>query len=264
MRRTSMVLACVALASGVFASRALGQVPVPGSLDESGNHRVAGVEPGMQMSKDPVPEWGITSANWLTIGSGSFTPMISGWTWSQNFWWRWATTGGNTYWDASLSLPSGARVTHLVVEAYDNSASGDVRVTFATCPNLSSSCTYTGLGQTSGTPGYTWLTVVLPSPITIDNNMNSYHVRVRLDSGDDTNSFRSVSFKYELQVSPAPGVASFTDVPTSYWAFQYIEALKASGITQGVTPTTYEPESNVTRAQMAVFLAKALGLHWPN
>ena len=59
-------------------------------------------------------------------------------------------------------------------------------------------------------------------------------------------------------------MASFTDVPLGYWAFQYIKALKASGITQGVTPTTYEPESNVTRAQMAVFLAKALGLHWPN
>ncbi len=55
-----------------------------------------------------------------------------------------------------------------------------------------------------------------------------------------------------------------SDVPTSYWASQYIEALAASGITVGVTLTTFEPESNVTRAQMAVFLAKALGLHWPN
>jgi hypothetical protein len=259
-----MVLACFALASGVFASRTLGQVPVPGSPDESGNHRTAGVEPGMQASKAPMPEWGTTSANWMTIGSGSFTPITSGWTWGQNFWWRWGTTGGVTFWDASLSLPSGTKVTHFVVEAYDSSASGDVRVTFATCPNLSSTCTYTGLGQTSGTPGYTWLTVVLPSPITIDNNMNSYHIRVRLDSGDDTNSFRSVSFKYELQVSPAPGVATFGDVPTGHPFFKFVEALYASGITAGCGGGNFCPDSPLTRGQMAVFLSVALGLHWPN
>jgi hypothetical protein len=120
------------------------------------------------------------------------------------------------------------------------------------------------LGQTSGTPGYTWLTVVLPSPITIDNNMNSYHVRVRLDSGDDLNSFRSVSFKYELQVSPAPGVATFGDVPTGHPFFKFVEALYASGITAGCGGGNFCPDSPLTRGQMAVFLSAALGLHWPN
>ena len=67
---------------------------------------------------------------------------------------------------------------------------------------------------------------------------------------------------YKLQVSPAPGTATFTDVPTSYWAFQYVEALAASGITGGCGGGLYCPESPVTRAQMAVFLSKALGLHY--
>lgn len=66
-------------------------------------------------------------------------------------------------------------------------------------------------------------------------------------------------------VSPAPATASFNDVPTTHPFFQYIEALHASGITGGcsASPPLYCPNNSVTRGQMAVFLAKALGLHWP-
>jgi hypothetical protein len=65
-----------------------------------------------------------------------------------------------------------------------------------------------------------------------------------------------------LQVSPAPLIPSFNDVPTNHPFFQFIEALKASGITGGcqAAPPLYCPDSSVTRGQMAVFLAKALGL----
>lgn len=38
---------------------------------------------------------------------------------------------------------------------------------------------------------------------------------------------------YTLQVSPAPAVATFSDVPTSHPFFRFIEALVASGITAG-------------------------------
>lgn len=65
-----------------------------------------------------------------------------------------------------------------------------------------------------------------------------------------------------LPVSPAPPTASFNDVPTSHPFFQYIEALYASGITAGCQagPPLYCPAAALTRGQMAVFLAKALGL----
>ena len=49
----------------------------------------------------------------------------------------------------------------------------------------------------------------------------------------------------------------FTDVPDSYWAADWIEQLAVEGITGGCTPTTYCPESNVTHAQMAVFLLRS-------
>jgi S-layer homology domain len=65
-----------------------------------------------------------------------------------------------------------------------------------------------------------------------------------------------------LAVSPAPPVATFNDVPTSHPFFQFIEALHAAGITGGcqASPPLYCPDNSVTRGQMAVFLAKALGL----
>ena len=57
---------------------------------------------------------------------------------------------------------------------------------------------------------------------------------------------------------------TFGDVPLSDPAFQYIEALAASGITSGCGGGNYCPDNPLTRRQMAVFLSKALGLHWPN
>ena len=48
----------------------------------------------------------------------------------------------------------------------------------------------------------------------------------------------------------------FTDVPTSSFAFADIACIKGLGITTGTTPTTYDPAGNVTREQMAAFLAR--------
>lgn len=65
------------------------------------------------------------------------------------------------------------------------------------------------------------------------------------------------SFEFE----PLPTI--FTDVPATYWAWTYIERLYKAGITGGcgTSPLIYCPESDVTRAQMAVFLEK--GIHYP-
>jgi hypothetical protein len=63
-------------------------------------------------------------------------------------------------------------------------------------------------------------------------------------------------------VSPAPATATFGDVPTSHPFFRYVEALVASGITAGCGGGNYCPDAALTRGQMAVFLSKALGLHF--
>jgi hypothetical protein len=216
----------------------------------------------------PMPAWGIDlgDANWLKLGSGSFTPIRSEYTYdTPGNGFRYSTTGSTSWYDSSFHVPTGTKINRFTAEAYDNDAVADVWVWFVTCPNLSAGCTYTADTHTSGQPGYTWLDVNLPSPITIDNDHNNYHVRVRV-AGSNNTQFRHVAFRYQFQVSPAPGVATFNDVPTSHQYFQFIEALKASGITTGcqVSPPLYCPDNPVTRGQMAVFLARALGLHWPN
>jgi hypothetical protein len=83
-------------------------------------------------------------------------------------------------------------------------------------------------------------------------------------ANDGTTSFAGAIIGYVLQVSPAPGTATFTDVPTSDFAFQFVEAFNAAGITVGcqVSPPLFCPDRNVTRREMAVFFAKALGLQF--
>ena len=55
--------------------------------------------------------------------------------------------------------------------------------------------------------------------------------------------------------------ATFEDVPTTYWAWSFIERLYNAGITGGcnTSPLQYCPETTVTRDQMAVFLLR--GIH---
>ena len=62
----------------------------------------------------------------------------------------------------------------------------------------------------------------------------------------------------------ADGRYGFNDVPISDGAFQFIEAFNAAQITVGcnISPPKFCPDDNVTRRQMAVFFAKALGLYW--
>ena len=75
--------------------------------------------------------------------------------------------------------------------------------------------------------------------------------------------FSGVEIWWRREVSPAPPAATFGDVPKDHPFFQFIEALAASQITGGCGGGNYCPDSPLTRGQMAVFLAKALGLHWP-
>jgi hypothetical protein len=52
---------------------------------------------------------------------------------------------------------------------------------------------------------------------------------------------------------------SFTDVPDSNTFHTNIGRVKGAGITAGCTATTYCPDANVTRGQMAAFLARTGG-----
>ena len=75
--------------------------------------------------------------------------------------------------------------------------------------------------------------------------------------------FGFAEIRWRRTVSPPPAFATFGDVPTGHPFFQYVEALYDSGITAGCGSGNYCPDAPLTRGQMAVFLSKALGLHWP-
>ena len=93
----------------------------------------------------------------------------------------------------------------------------------------------------------------------------TYYLQL-VDSDTSTATFfRTARIAWTRVISPAPGTATFNDVGTGHWAFQSVEALAAAGITKGCPdgPNLYCPDKPVSRAAMAAFLARALGLHWP-
>ncbi|HEU4388310.1 MAG TPA: glycoside hydrolase family 44 protein, partial [Blastocatellia bacterium] len=57
--------------------------------------------------------------------------------------------------------------------------------------------------------------------------------------------------------------ARFSDVPTSHQFFQFIGKLSARGITAGCGSGNYCPDATVTRAQMAIFIEKGMGITSP-
>ena len=59
---------------------------------------------------------------------------------------------------------------------------------------------------------------------------------------------------------PPPASGLFTDVPATYWAGAWIEQIARDFITAGCGGGRFCPESLVSRAEMAVFLARAFGL----
>jgi len=74
----------------------------------------------------------------------------------------------------------------------------------------------------------------------------------------------AVQVVWRRQVSFPPPAPTFADVPATDGAFAFVEALASSGTTSGCGGGNFCPDATLTRRQMAVFLAKALGLHWGN
>jgi hypothetical protein len=60
------------------------------------------------------------------------------------------------------------------------------------------------------------------------------------------------------KVPAGPATATFSDVPTDYWAFNYVEYAVSQGVVLGYPDGIYNPTDPVTRDQMAVFISRAL------
>ena len=177
----------------------------------------------------------------------------------------WRCAAGICPFLGTAHLPNGSLITGVELEACDGSATNQIE--FFLFRGVSPGQTLELLSAQSGTgvaatPGCA-LFAVSSTPHTVDNVGGAYAVDVFVPADPDL-ALSAIRIRYNLQVSPAPGAAAFNDVPTDHPQFRFIEALVASGITVGCGAGNYCPEAALTRGQMAVFLAKALGLHFPN
>jgi hypothetical protein len=155
-------------------------------------------------------------------------------------------------------------VSYFEIDSCDEDPVSNVVATFFFCDVLGSSCGSDTLSSSSnGTSPCGYAAFNVPGTFQVDNYRNQLTVAVQTVSGTSATRFAGVILGYTLQVSPAPLFSDFNDVPTSSPQFQFIEALYASGVTAGCGNGNFCPNSPLTRGQMAVFLAKALGLQWP-
>jgi hypothetical protein len=184
----------------------------------------------------------------------------------------WSTShGGPSHAHARIQAPEGASLGEFRFWANDDSSPDDLFFyVYETCQEYGyGDPIYTLLAQsqTAGNYGDAQGSVSL-NGATVNNRDCGYSVQVVFPPVVDTGAsmyLRKVQTSWTRQVSPAPATATFVDVPVGHPYFQFVEALAKSGITGGCdgSPPLYCPDAPLTRGQMAVFLAKALGLQWP-
>lgn len=219
-----------------------------------------------------------TGWNILSIPAAAFVPQNSSWSYHTDSNGYVYPSGAPTvgFW-APVSLPAGAGIGRLNLYAYDpqpGSIAGTVSAylnrltgygavcsqTLCTFPPVPPAHEQIASAGTIGGNGYTYESALVDPPHTVTNYLAQYVVQVSFTGAGL--GFKGVDIWWKRQISPAPGTASFTDVPTNAQFFAEIEAMKAAGITAGCTATQFCPESTVTRRQMAAFFARALGLYW--
>ncbi len=185
------------------------------------------------------------------------------------------------YW-AQLDLPNGAEITYLYAMVKDSATDSQWRFWLIGYESAyaGESPYYvdheTAATDIADTPGYVSIPLIVDPPVVVREHQDLdgdgfYHLTatglaLRADPIPADSSqmcFFGAGVKWSRTVSPAPASATFADVPTGHWAFRFVEALVDSGITAGCGGGNYCPDDPVTRAQMAVYLAAALGLHWP-
>lgn len=77
----------------------------------------------------------------------------------------------------------------------------------------------------------------------------------RSASGNVTVSYGYAKATIPIKILYDGEPEGFTDID-GHWAKSYITALAAEGVIKGITPTTFEPDSNLTRAQFLTLLSK--------
>lgn len=242
--------------------RLLGQPVVAGV-------EIMGVTSPSSQTGTPQPAWGTASPTVKVIKAQSFTGVTSftQYVVSAANLTRYPAVAGGAGFEAGVELPAGAHIVEFELEACDTNSGASVSAfLFRTASPAAGNILLASVDSTDpATPGCARFDTNIENLNQfVDNQNNMYTARVILTGPDASTSFAGVRIYYKLRVSPAPPAQTFLDVPPSHLFYQYIEALAASGITAGCGGGNYCPDASMTRGQMAVFLARALGLHFPN
>jgi hypothetical protein len=201
-------------------------------------------------------EFGSTCCAILQIPAAAFQPIGSWGSWSNNGYFY---ASGLTTAIAPVQLPSGAVIVFLDLYYDDADPTADASAVLYQYPGYTTGAP-TMLSSVSSS-GFSGAGYAFSAPFshTVDNNPSTgggqYSVVMTLAQSFSNLGFKGVDLWYYRQVSPAPGVATFQDVPTNDPYFQFIEALAASGITAGcnASPPQYCPDRDITRGEMAVY-----------
>lgn len=212
-----------------------------------------------------------TKINILQIPAAAFQPRCSGQGYDYSgSGYIYATNNVCTFFNevlwAPVTLPTGAQILFLDLYYDDTDATNDIT---ASLRAFSSGAGLTDITTTasSGSSGVGYASSPLIS-YSVNNNVeydaNGRMLTVLLTIPGATSALKvkGADIWWDRPVSPAPAVATFNDMPTGNPQFQFVEALVKSGVTAGCGGANYCPNNPVTRGQMAVFLAKALGLSW--
>jgi S-layer homology domain len=236
------------LAGGATAAQAVGVAPTPSE--------------GVLAADAQAPDsWGTTQLSVLDLNAFAFETFDGAAVAASDSTASRFMVSGNTCFEASVNLPSGAIIDHTELEACDT-LGVDVGSTIFRCSN--GVCTSSNPVSSSGTGGCARFASAVATTV-IQNNATTYFAQVCGGATGVGNSFRAYRIFYRLQVSAAPAVATFpNDVPTTSPLFRFVEAMAASGLTGGCSAGSFCPDAPVTRGQLAVFLSSALGLHFPN
>ncbi|HEY7369459.1 MAG TPA: S-layer homology domain-containing protein [Thermoanaerobaculia bacterium] len=251
MRRTLVFSILFVVAAGFAAA------------DESASNGAGRATPA---AGDSPETYGTTSLTVFTISSSNFTPRNSADEYVSGIGIERYLVSFNGRLRASPMLPNGSQIEQVELRACDNDNVSEVRLFFGHCPFPGVGCTGAGEVLTGGpaTPGCGNFMTTLATPLVVDNQDAPVYLEIATGPSTAT-TFSAVKLYYRLRVSPSPAVATFpNDVPTGHPFFRFVEALAAAGITAGCGPGAFCPAQPVTRGEMAVFLAAALGLHFPN
>ena len=143
------------------------------------------------------------------------------------------------YYAGLSQIPSGAVIDYVGLECA-STGTGELTVTPFYMDNTSGSTS--GIIALQNTP-HSFDTDYNTDPIGFQLQRNVHNaIAIVVDQAPNTEPlFGWVEIYWRRTVSPAPDTPSFADVPNSDFGYQYIEALKASGITGGCGGRTSAP-----------------------